>query len=148
MLLMIDHYDDPLIDNLPHLRKDIHGTYAEWFWLPTVGPTALWMLRRLDLYAEAERDEDLAELCAQLGVRGAGRHSAGLRALLRLKDFGLVFIPELPTNGKGSLLLDHIPDAVHVHVRRWLPPITARRLERLTPSLQAAHSHHRSLEAV
>jgi hypothetical protein len=69
----------------------IHSDYVEHLWLPVLGPTASWALRRLVTLADEAGGAlavDLAELGASLGLGGHGRHSPLNRALNRLIQFG------------------------------------------------------------
>ncbi len=42
---------DPVIETVGHAPR---STYAETYWLPVIGPSALWALRRLSARVEAE----------------------------------------------------------------------------------------------
>jgi len=55
--LLIKPWHDPVVDTLGH---DPRSRYVEQFWLPTLGPTALLLLRHLaDRF---DRDPDGVEL--------------------------------------------------------------------------------------
>lgn len=70
--------------------------YLEDFWLPTVGPTCLWLLRRLDRIAPPRMDTGAINLAASvvaaaIGAPGGnGKHSVLARTLRRLAQFGLI----------------------------------------------------------
>lgn len=115
---------DPVIDVLGH---DPRSWYVETFWLPTLGPTALLLLRHL-----ADRFERSPEGCllpvagtaAALGLGPKeGRSSPLLRTLQRLEQFDLA---------RGDQ-----PGVVAV--RRTLPPVHRRHVRRLPADLQARH---------
>jgi hypothetical protein len=115
---------DPVIDTLGH---DPRAPYPERFWLPTLGPTALLLLRliadRLDRAPEGFT-LPLAETsrCLGLGERD-GRNSPLARSLGRLVQF------DLATHDEEATLA----------VRRHVPPINRRHVRRLPPSLQEEH---------
>lgn len=115
---------DPVVDTLGH---DPRSPYPERFWLPTLGPTALLLLRHIAYRfdrAPAGFTLELAETsrCLGLGER-AGRNSPLARSLGRIVQFDLA-----AEKGDGALA-----------VRRHLPPINRRHVQRLPPSVQAEH---------
>jgi hypothetical protein len=123
--IRIQPWTDPVIDTIGH---DPRAPYPERFWLPTLGPTALLLLRHL-----AHRFDrapggfalDLAEAsrCLGLGERG-GRSSPLARSLGRLVQF--------------DLAEEHGDDALAV--RRHVPPINRRHVRSLPPSVQEEHA--------
>jgi hypothetical protein len=118
-------WPDPVIDTLGH---DPRSPYPERFWLPTLGPTALLLLRhvahRFDR-APAGFTLPLAETsrCLGLGER-EGRSSPLARSLGRLVQFDLAGFEDA-----GATLA----------VRRHVPPINRRHVRRLPPALQEEH---------
>ena len=115
---------DPIIDTLGH---DPRSPYPERFWLPTLGPTALALLRLIAYrFDRAEHGFvlDLAETsrCLGLGERD-GRNSPIARSLGRLVQFNLA-----ADDSDGVL-----------GVRRHVPPINLRHVRRLPVSLQGEH---------
>lgn len=124
-------WHDPVIDTLGH---DPRAPYPEKFWLPTLGPSALFLIRYLADRFDTEPagfDLALAEVsrCLGLGDR-IGRSSTVARSLGRLVQFDLAAYPSE----------DGEPDAAGVlHVRRHLPPINRRHVRRLPASRQAEH---------
>jgi hypothetical protein len=125
--LRVVRWSDPVLDKLGH---DIQSIYVERFWLPVVGPSALLLLRRLDADLKdrpADHSDDLeirtAEVALELGLgMKGGRHGPFWRALERACRFGAG-----TRNGRTLAL------------RPKLPPLTARQVERLPPTLQLAH---------
>jgi hypothetical protein len=115
---------DPVIDTLGY---DPRSWYVEQFWLPIVGPTATWLLRRIVSRFDTEPDGfdlDLDETAKGLGLGGKeGRHSPFQRALGRCVIFKLA-----RPQGPGAL-----------SVRRRIPPLPRRHLDRLPPTLQTMH---------
>lgn len=101
--------------------------YVEWFWLPVLGPSATWLLRRID----AGFDEypngyllDTRETARALGI--AARDDAGAifsRAVERLHSFGVA-------HGSGDACA----------VRRVLPPVSQRHLQRMPQHLRDSHA--------
>lgn len=117
-------WPDPVIDLRGH---DPRGRYVERFWLPTLGPSATWLLRRLadglDGAPEGFR-LDLDRTAAALGLANkTGRQGPFGRAFLRLAQFGLA-----REAGAGRL-----------EVRRRVPPLTRRQVERLPAPLPDEH---------
>ena len=104
---------------------DVRGRYVELFWLPILGPTAVFAARRfadlLDVVS-GPVDVELVELAASLGVGGGtGRNTAINRTIARLSDFGMARI--------GDRALE-----VETH---W--PVLPPRLHRRLPPVLAAH---------
>jgi len=117
-------WSDPVIDTLGH---DPRGPYPERFWLPTLGPTALLLLRHMAGRFDRSPSGfvlDLAETsrCLGLGER-IGRSSPLTRSLGRLVQF--------------DLAVEHDDGALAV--RRQVPPINRRHVRRLPPSAQQDH---------
>lgn len=126
MTLRIESWQDPVIDQLGH---DPRSAYVERFWLPVLGPSTIWFLRRLadQLDARPEGfDLDLVEAAQSLGVgmRG-GKHSPMLRTVERCCRFGAA----------------RMMGATGLAVRRRLAPLTRAQSERLPQALRAEHEH-------
>lgn len=124
MNLTIDRLHDPLVESR---GVPITSPYAERFWLPTVGPTALWLLR----WAERNTTDgavtiDDAELAGMLGVgTGKGSRRPSLdRTLDRVVLFGC---GTAPRTGLWRL-------------RSHLAPLTQRQVEHLPERLQREHA--------
>ena len=99
--------------------------YVERYWLPVLGPSATWALRRLGPLAASASPLNavpvvLADLAAELGLGSPDRVRA---ALMRLIRFGVAASPA-PT-----VLL----------VAPSVPPISPGSLRRLPAHLQEAH---------
>jgi hypothetical protein len=130
-VLQVEPWTDPLIDRLGH---DPRSRYAERFWLPVLGPSTMWLLRRVAAGFDAHPDGfemDLATQAKALGLGAGerhGRNSPFMRTLARCVDFDMATI-----NGKT------------LSIRRKLPPLSRRHLLRLPPEL--AEEHDRYLEA-
>src|SRR5262245_6498433 len=109
------------------LGQSPRSWYAETFWLPTLGPTSLLLMRHLaDRF---ERSPDAVELpvadtAAALGLGARdGNSSPLMRSLNRLQQF------ELASQ----------EDETTIAVRRALPPVHRRHVRRLPAALQARH---------
>jgi hypothetical protein len=121
----IQPWPDPVIDTLGH---DPRAPYPERFWLPTLGPTALLLLRHIaDRFDRCPHGFTLClaetSRCLGLGERD-GRSSPLARSLGRLVQFDLA-----ANDDEGTALA----------VRRHVPPINRRHVRRLPPSLQDEH---------
>jgi hypothetical protein len=122
-VLSVRPWPDEVIDVLGH---DPRSAYVERFWLGVLGPSAVWLLRRLAAGLEASPagyDLPLADTAQSIGIGGRGRSSSFARTLGRICQFDLARI--------------ELPDAIAV--RRKLPPLARRHLARLPESLQLEH---------
>jgi hypothetical protein len=119
-------WPDPVIDVLGH---DPRSWYAETFWLPTLGPTSLLLMRHLaDRFERDPKGIELpvADTSAALGLGPRdGEHSPLMRSLSRLVQFDL------------ACRDDQTPT---IAVRRALPPVHRRHVRRLPPALQVQHA--------
>jgi hypothetical protein len=120
----VNAWTDPVIDELGH---DPRSQYVEWFWLAVLGPSTVWLLRRLGDALDHAPDGftlDVHECAAALGIGGASsRRSAMQRTLRRTVQFGVARAHN-----------DHVLD-----VRRRLPPLNRAQVLRLPSSLLVAH---------
>ncbi|MBM3672092.1 MAG: hypothetical protein FJW86_07930 [Actinobacteria bacterium] len=123
--LTIQPWPDPVIDTVGH---DPRSVYAETFWLPTLGPTALLLLRHLASRFEQQAGSielPVAEASQALGLgERAGNSSPIVRSLTRLESFDLAC-----SDGRGT-----------VAVRQNLPPLPHRHVRRLPAPLQTEHA--------
>ena len=122
--LRIVTWADPVAD--PH---GVHpcGRYVELYWLPVIGPSTTWLLRRLFYGLEVHGDGfdlHLAETARALGLGDRiGRNAPFRRALSRLCIYDLA-------RAQGS---DELA------VRTAVPPLPLRHASRLPDSLQQSH---------
>jgi hypothetical protein len=129
-----DRSETPSLRLVPwiDLVADPHGLhpcsrYVELYWLPVIGPSTTWLLRRLS-YGLELHDEgfelNLPETARSLGLgERMGKNSPFRRALQRLCTFELA-----RANGPNGLA-----------VRTRIPPLPLRHLTRLPDPLQASH---------
>lgn len=124
--LTVRPWPDPVIDQLGH---DVRGRYVEHFWLSVLGPSATLLLRRLGEGLQTCPDGfviDLATTAVALGLKpGASPHAPFGRSVMRLCRFQAALVRS-PTE---------------LAVRRHLPPLNRRQLERLPPDLADEHDH-------
>ncbi len=123
--IRVTPWPDPVLDVIGH---DPRSWYAETFWLPTLGPTALLLLRHLADRFEVDPagvELPVADTAAALGLGPRdGQHSPLMRSLVRLQQFELAC---------------RETDAA-IAVRRTLPPVHRRHVRRLPAALQARHA--------
>ena len=114
---------DPVVDDDGF---DPRSRYVELFWLGVLGPTATWLIRRLVAGLErspAGYELDLVATARAMGLSyTAGRASPFSKALQRCVMFGLAH----PVDGGMA-------------VRRRIPPVSLRHLQRMPEQLQVAH---------
>ncbi len=108
---------------------DARHVYVETYWLPILGPSAVFAARRfadwLDPHPAGVRIE-LVEFGASLGIgTGTGRHTQINRTLGRLVDFDLARI-----------------SGEHLEVHTTFPPVPLRLRRRLPPTLLDALTDH------
>lgn len=100
--------------------------YVEWFWLPVLGPSATWLIRRIDRGFDEFPNGYVLDVYATARALGiAGREDAGsifTRSLARLQTFGLA---------------QSLPESLAV--RRMLPRVSLRQVERMPLHLRQAH---------
>ncbi|MBV9412036.1 MAG: hypothetical protein JO148_10600 [Acidimicrobiia bacterium] len=122
--LDIRPWPDPVIDAVGH---DPRSFYVEEFWLSVLGPSTVWLLRRIAAGLEANPSGytmPLGETARALGLgMKGGRHSPFMRALGRVCQFDLGQLHD-----EGTLA-----------VRRKLPPLNRRQVDHLPEMLRDAH---------
>jgi hypothetical protein len=122
--LIVRPWPDTVIETVGY---DPRSMYAEMFWLSVIGPTALWLVRRLVAGLEHFPDGyelDLGETARALGLGyTAGKAGPFLKALDRCGLFGLTR-----------------PASDGLAVRRKLAPLPRRHVDKMPPHLQAAHA--------
>lgn len=121
-------WDDPIVDTRGFRVDD---PYVEMFWLPVLGPTATWLLRRLVSGLTVDPQGfvvDMGDLARGIGVAYTeGRHNPFGRALHRCVMFG------------AAQQIAAVPVRT-VAVRRHLPILPGRHLARLPEQMQIAHA--------
>lgn len=123
-LVLVSAWPDPVLDRLGH---DPRSGYVERFWLSILGPSCLLLLRRLATELERQPDGfdlDTVQWASELGIgMKGGKNGPFWRAIERGCRFGAA-------QRAGHRLA----------VRRRLPPLTARQVERLPLSLHQPHA--------
>jgi hypothetical protein len=122
--VMIVPWHDPVVDTIGY---DVRSTYVELFWLNVLGPTATWLIRRLvfglDRYPLGY-ELDLEETAGSLGLSFAVNTACPFaRAVSRCVMFGAA----QPLDGA-------------IAVRRKLPPVARRHLNRMPQPLRESHA--------
>lgn len=122
--IVVVPWHDDVVDRIGF---DTRSQYAELFWLGILGPSALWLLRRmvtgLDEYPGGY-ELDLEQTAAALGLAySPSASSPFIRSLNRCVMFGVA----QPVTGG-------------VAVRRRVPPVALRQLERMPEYLRASHA--------
>ena len=116
-------WHDAVVENFGHAPR---STYVETYWLPILGPSATWAMRRLTAWLDAAPegyDLPLSDFGRELGLgAGTGRNAAVVRTLARLVTFGMA---------------TPLGDALAVRV--MLAPLTQRQLRQLPDALAAQH---------
>jgi hypothetical protein len=104
---------------------DARARYVEQFWLPVLGPTAIWMIRRLADRFDDEPDGfdlDLDELALCLGLGPtASRYSPVRRAVARCVRFGIA-----RSDGQTLAVLERLPTVSSRHLIRLPIPLQER----------------------
>lgn len=122
--LHVEAWPDPVIDEIGY---DPRSSYVENYWLPVLGPSTTWLLRRFASHlddAPRGADFDVDDLARRLGIGDrSGPNSPIARTLKRCVDFQMA-------EWHGPAL----------GVRRHLPPLARRHLRRLPETLQGEHN--------
>jgi hypothetical protein len=121
--LAVAAWRDPVVEQIGHAPRSI---YVETYWLPILGPSATWAMRRLTAWLDAEPfgyELSLAEFGRELGLgAGTGRNAIVIRTLSRLVAFGMA-----------------TPFGDALAVRQMLAPLTRRQIQSLPAVLAARH---------
>ena len=122
--LMVVPWRDPVVDALGF---DPRTAYVERFWLPLLGPTATWLMRRLAAEFDSHPDGfsiDAADCARSIGIGNKGGARGPFhRSVDRCIRFGLAR-PD-----------DH--DILAVRIR--VPPLTRAQVQRLPRHLHGPH---------
>ena len=122
--LRIEFWD---IDDSGRSTHDARSLYAETFWLPVIGPSCMWFLRRAALWLEQSPEGvsvEFADLAKDLGLGSSlANNSPIMRTIRRLIDFKVAI-------ARG-------PDQIAVRTR--LPCLSERQLSRLPEHLKLEH---------
>lgn len=123
--LLVVPWPDPVTDEV---GMDPRGSYVERFWLPLLGPTSTWLLRRFAVEFDASPDGfslDASDAARSIGVGTRGGRSGPFpRAIDRCVRFGCA---------------QHADHGI-LAVRRRLPPLSRAQVNRLPRHLREAHA--------
>jgi len=126
-VINIVKWNDPLVESAGFAVND---PYVEMFWLPILGPTATWLLRRLAGGLEHNPNGyavDMQDLARGIGVAySTGRHNPFARALHRCVMFGV------------AQQIAMLPERT-IAVRTNIPALPTRHVSRLPEQLRIAH---------
>jgi hypothetical protein len=115
---------DAVVDQSGH---DPRSRYVEIFWLGVLGPTATWLTRRLVARLEESPEGYRLDLTATAKTMGlsynSARSSPFSKALQRCVMFGLAH-----------------PIDQGLAIRRRIPPVSYRHLQRMPDDVRAAHA--------
>ena len=121
--IQIEPWPDPVTEASGH-RVD--SAYVETFWLPRLGPTCAWLIRRLAIGLDHHVDgytTNTSEFAMELGIGPSlAAHSPFVRSLDRLANFNMLAITDET-----------------IYVRRYLPELAPRQVRRLPDRLQTLH---------
>lgn len=129
-------WDDLVLEQHGH---DPRSGYAETFWLPLLGPSALLLARRFA--TELDRAPDGVELSADdcsrsLGLgTGGGRHHVLVRSIGRLAQFRLAHVDVVRAGLTEPVL-----------VRRRFPSLSRTQVTKLPVRLRSAHDAYKEAE--
>ena len=135
--LHIVDWPDPSLDETGH---DPRSIYVELFWLGILGPTSVWLLRHMARHLEAAEESNALSSSRYDGDGGIWlevEQTALAIGLASGRHRGAVF-----TRTIERLVRFNMARTVNGHtlaVRRNIPSITARQVDRLPSSLRAAH---------
>lgn len=122
--LLVVPWPDPVVDALGF---DPRSAYVERFWLPVLGPTSTWLLRRLAAEFDSQPDGfslDTADCARSIGIGNKGGTGGPFhRSIDRCVRFGLV----------------RSDDHDILAVRTRVPPLSRMQVRRLPRHLQGAH---------
>lgn len=122
--LLVVPWRDPVVDAL---GLDPRSTYVERFWLPLLGPTSTWLLRRFAAEFDACPDGfsmDMREAARSIGIGNRGGKAGPFqRSLERCVRFGVA------RNDDHGILA----------VRTRMPPLSRAQVRQLSRPLQGGH---------
>ncbi|MEQ8717581.1 MAG: hypothetical protein RIE08_08200 [Acidimicrobiales bacterium] len=123
-IVRVEAWLDPIVDELGvHPRS----AYVEAFWLPVIGPSCTWLIRRVTTGLDAHPDGyemRLDHCAAELGIGGSrSKNATFARTVDRCAQFGL-----MRRDGRSGL-----------QVRRRLPPLNRGHVRRLPERLIGLH---------
>ncbi len=129
LILPFDATRDSAYDEHEHRPSfDPRSHYCETFWLPILGPSTLWLMRKVAERFDAEPDGfslDLTEMSQALGIASkGGRNNPFHRSINRVVSF------------KMGVTIDEQTIAI----RRRMPPLHSGQVRRLPTRLANLHN--------
>lgn len=121
--ITLSAWDDPAAKRWGH---DMRSVYVETYWLPILGPTSVWLARRLAMVVQAADhiDIDMADLALSHGLQpDLGAMGALAKSWRRLVDFGVI-------RGSGT----------SYEARTHMPALDAKGIARLPAFLRELHA--------
>lgn len=122
--LLVVPWADPVCDQL---GLDPRSAYVERFWLPLLGPTSTWLLRRFAVEFDRQPDGfslETEEAARSIGIGTKGGRSGPFhRAIDRCVRFGCI---------------QHSDHGI-LAVRRRMPPLSGAQVQRLPRRLRDGH---------
>ncbi len=117
-------WQDPVTDAVSY---DSRSLYVEMFWLPVLGPSCIWLIRRFALWLQKYPkgfELNTAVMAQELGLGTNSQKRPPLkRTLERCCDFNLA----------------HLADSSSMFVKTRIPRLNDRLINRLTERLKQAH---------
>lgn len=115
---------------------DPRSAYVEMFWLPILGPSCIWLMRRLAIWLDKYPDGfeiSAVSLARELGIgvrpnAHSSRISPIRKSLIRCSDFGITYFQD-----------DSQPGSSCIYVKKRFPRISDRLQGKLNDRLKRAH---------
>jgi hypothetical protein len=125
--LLIRPWHDPIVDVVGY---DPRSPYVERFWLGSLGPSATWFLRYIADHLDASPEGFVLDLAACAAVLGLGWRSSRRGG------------PAFPRTVRRccQFRIARLLDSNTLEVRRAIPPLTERQVEKLPEPLRLEHA--------
>lgn len=122
-ILKILPWEDPVTNATGYNPRSL---YVEMFWLPVLGPSCIWLIRRLSMWLEKNPsgfELNLNLTAKELGLGNNQKSQPLKRTLIRCADFGII----------------HIGENDCAFLRRKMPQVNLRLINRFSDRLKQAH---------
>lgn len=124
-VIRLTKWTEPLTD---YLGFELGTQYAEYFWLPILGPSVMWLLRRTDQILKVEPGGATISVAYLAAILGLGSTKGGSSLIERSIRRSLYFS-----------VAKRIDDDT-IAFKTKLAPLSPKQLERLPQTLQEAHA--------